>query len=352
MSGSVYGKLFTVSTFGESHGKAVGVVVDGITPGLELNEADVQQELDRRKPGQSAVTTPRQESDTVHIMSGIFEGKATGTPLMMIIHNADFRSNDYGNIMKLFRPGHADYTYLKKYGIRDHRGSGRASGRETAGRVAAGAVAKKLLAEKGISIKAYTVNIGGIKCEKYIPETIESNPVRACDPEAAVKMEARIIAAAKEGNSVGGVIECRINGLSAGLGEPVFDKLDAELAKGIISVGGVKGIEFGAGFAAAAMTGKEHNDGMLPPDKFSSNNAGGIIGGISTGEEIIFRVAVKPTSSISQQQTTIDIDGKPAVCETHGRHDPCLCPRIVPVIEAMSAIVLIDMLKQQAALRY
>jgi chorismate synthase len=351
MSGSVYGKFFTISTFGESHGKAVGVVVDGVTPGIELCEADIQKELDRRKPGQSSVTTPRKESDTVHIMSGVFEGKTTGTPLMLIVHNTDQRSKDYGNIKDLFRPGHADFTYLTKYGIRDYRGSGRASGRETAGRVAAGAVAKKILEAKGISIQAYTVQVGDIKCTSFNSETIEQNPVRACDPEAAVKMEERIVTLAKEGNSVGGVVECRIDGVPAGIGEPVFDKLDAELAKAIVSLGGVKGIEFGAGFGAAEMTGKEHNDEMSPQG-FESNNAGGIIGGISTGEQILFRAAVKPTSSISSQQNTVDVEGNPVICETHGRHDPCLCPRIVPVVEAMSAIVLLDLLKQQAALRY
>jgi chorismate synthase len=351
MSGSVYGKIFTISTFGESHGKAVGVVVDGVTPGIELCEADIQKELDRRKPGQSSVTTPRKESDTVHIMSGVFEGKTTGTPLMLIIHNTDQRSKDYGNIKDLFRPGHADFTYLTKYGIRDYRGSGRASGRETAGRVAAGAVAKKILEAKGISIQAYTVQVGDIKCASFNPEAIEQNPVRACDPEAAVKMEERIVTLAKEGNSVGGIVECRIDGVPAGIGEPVFDKLDAELAKAVVSLGGVKGIEFGAGFGAAEMTGKEHNDEMSSQG-FESNNAGGIIGGISTGEQILFRAAVKPTSSISSQQNTVDVEGNPVICETHGRHDPCLCPRIVPVVEAMSAIVLLDLLKQQAALRY
>jgi chorismate synthase len=349
MSGSTYGKIFTVSTFGESHGGAVGVVVDGVTPGVQLCEADIQLELDRRKPGQSAVTTARAESDTVAIMSGVFEGKTTGTPLMMIIMNSDARSADYSNIKDLFRPGHADYTYHKKYGVRDYCGSGRASGRETAGRVAAGAVAKKLLAAKGVSITAYTLAVGNIKCEKYDPSAIEQNPVRACDSHAAAAMEQRILEAKQEGNSIGGVVECRVSGVPAGIGEPVFDKLDAELAKAVVSIGGVKGIEFGAGFAAAAMTGKQHNDGMSP-DGFITNNAGGIIGGISTGAEIIFRAAVKPTSSISLPQTTVDVRGQPVECVTKGRHDPCLCPRIVPVVEAMTAIVLIDLLKQQAAL--
>ncbi len=351
MSGSIYGKTFTVSTFGESHGKAVGVVVDGVTPGIELNEKDIQKDLDRRKPGQSSVTTPRKESDTVQIMSGIFEGKATGTPLMMIIFNEDQRSKDYGNIKDLFRPGHADYTYSAKYGIRDYRGSGRASGRETAGRVAAGAIAKKMLAAKGIKIVASTKNIGGIKAEKYCPEEIEKNIVRTADPDIAPQMVAMIHKAIEEQNSIGGIVECRISGVPAGIGEPVFDKLDAELAKAALSIGGVKGIEFGAGFKAAEMTGKEHNDEMNSAG-FKSNNAGGIIGGISTGNEIVFKIAVKPTSSISKSQNTIDLSGQEVICKTHGRHDPCLCPRIIPVLEAMSAIILIDLMKQNAALKY
>jgi chorismate synthase len=350
MSGSIYGKIFTVSTFGESHGKGVGVVVDGVTPDVELCEADIQKELDRRKPGQSSVTTARKESDTVNIMSGVFEGKTTGTPLAMIIYNEDQRSKDYNDIKDLFRPGHADYTYAVKYGIRDYRGSGRASGRETAARVAAGAVARKLLAAKDISITAYTKNIGGIKAEKYLPDEIDKNIVRSADPEAAEKMIEAIHKAAADKNSIGGIVECRINGVMAGIGEPVFDKLDAELAKAALSIGGVKGIEFGAGFEAAGMTGEEHNDNMNI-NGFVSNNAGGIVGGISNGNEIVFRIAVKPTSSIAKPQKTIDVYGNEKVCQTHGRHDPCLCPRIVPVLEAMSAIVLLDLIKQNAALR-
>ncbi len=349
MSGSTYGKIFTISTFGESHGGAVGVVIDGVTPGLALGEADIQHDLDRRRPGQSAVTTARAETDAVKIMSGIFEGKTTGTPLMMIIMNSDARSCDYDNIKELFRPGHADYTYNRKYGIRDHRGSGRASGRETAGRVAAGAVAKKLLSAKGIKVTAHTQAIGSLQCEKYEPDFIEKNPVRACDSNIAAAMEQRILEAKSEGNSLGGIVECRVAGVPAGIGEPVFDKLDAELAKAVVSIGGIKGIEFGAGFAAAGMTGKQHNDAMSP-NGFVTNNAGGIIGGISNGAEIIFRAVVKPTSSISIEQNTIDLNGNAVICATHGRHDPCLCPRIVPVIEAMTAIVLIDLIKQQSAL--
>jgi chorismate synthase len=351
MSGSVYGKIFTVTTFGESHGGAVGVIVDGVTPNIPLCQCDIQRELNRRRPGQSAVTTARAEDDEVQIMSGVFDGCTTGTPIMLLVMNNDMRSHDYNNIKDLFRPGHADFTYLQKYGIRDYRGSGRSSGRETVGRVAAGAVAKKLLAAKGITVQAYTLSVGSITAKNFDADFIETNPVRTCDPEAAEKMEAAILAAREQGDSIGGIIECRVWGMPAGIGEPVFDKLDAELAKAVVSIGGIKGIEFGAGFRAAVMSGREHNDAMNR-DGFMSNNAGGIIGGISSGAEIIFRAAVKPTSSISQPQDTIDVDGNQVKCETHGRHDPCLCPRVVPVIEAMTAIALIDMIKQHAGLTH
>jgi chorismate synthase len=349
MPGSTFGEAFKITTFGESHGEAVGVIIDGITPGLPISEAEIQVQMDRRKPGQSSVTTPRKEYDKVHIVSGIFEGKATGTPMMVILYNHDMKSDAYSDIQYLFRPGHADYTYLQKYGIRDHRGSGRASGRETAGRVAAGAIARKLLEQRGVSIVAYTKEVGGIACETFSEEVIEKNPVRACDPVAAEQMVKRIEALAKEGNSCGGVVECRIRGVKPGLGEPVFDKIDADLAKAMLSIGAVKGVEFGAGFAAARMLGSEHNDSMNK-DGFITNNAGGILGGISTGEEIVFRVAVKPTSSISVPQQTIDVNGEEKPIVTEGRHDPCICPRIVPVIEAMACLVLEDHYKRQASL--
>ncbi|MDD5663765.1 MAG: chorismate synthase [Victivallaceae bacterium] len=348
MSGNTYGRIFTITTFGESHGGGIGVVVDGVTPGIPLCPNDIQKELDRRRPGQSAVTTPRNEADQVQILSGIFEDQTTGTPIMMLIINQDQRSKDYANIAEMFRPGHADFTYDRKYGIRDYRGGGRASGRGTAACVAAGAIAKKLLAKYNINITAFTAAVGGIAGNTFEPAFIERNPVRAADPQAAPKMEALILQAVEQGDSVGGIIECRISGVPAGLGEPVFDKLDAELAKAVISLGGIKAIEFGTGFAAAAMRGSQHND-PITPDGFTTNNAGGILGGISNGDEIVFRAAVKPTSSISLPQPSITRDGTAVTCETVGRHDPCLCPRIVPVIEAMSAIVLIDMLKQQAA---
>ena len=349
MSGNTIGTVFRVTTFGESHGRAVGVIVDGVTPGLELSESDIQVQLDRRKPGQSSITTPRKESDTVQILSGLFEGKTTGTPLAMVLYNTDQQSSAYDHIRHAFRPGHADITYQAKYGIRDYRGSGRASGRETAGRVAAGAVALKLLAQRGIRIRAYTLRAGGISCAVKDLDVIEKNPMRACDQEAAGRMVKRIEEMQSRGDSVGGIVECRISGVPAGLGEPVFDKLEAELGRAVLSIGAVRGIEFGAGFAIADMSGSESNDPIIPAG-FATNNAGGIIGGISTGQEIIFRIAVKPTASISTEQKSTDDQGKPIKISTEGRHDPCICPRIVPVVEAMSAIVLMDMVKRQAAL--
>ena len=349
MAGSSFGTFFRITTFGESHGGGVGVVVDGVTPGVELSEADIQVQLDRRKPGQSSVTTPRSEPDTVQILSGVFEGKTTGTPILLLLFNRDARPAAYDAIKNSFRPGHADYTYLKKYGLRDYRGSGRASGRETAGRVAAGAIARKLLARRGVSIVAYTLRAGGVQCRTVMPEEIERNPMRACDPVAAVEMVRRVEAARQRGDSVGGIVEFRIDGVAPGLGEPVFDKLDADLAKAVLSIGATKGIEFGAGFAAADMTGSQHND-QMDASGFLTNNAGGIIGGISSGAPIVFRVVIKPTSSISNEQRTVDIQGRETTIRTEGRHDPCICPRIVPVIEAMAALVLEDHFRRQVAL--
>jgi chorismate synthase len=349
MAGNTFGQLFKITTFGESHGGGVGVIVDGVPPMLELTEADIQVELDRRKPGQSAVTTPRQETDEVHILSGVFEGKTTGTPLMMLLHNKDQRPSAYSDIVDKFRPGHADYTYLNKYGIRDHRGSGRASGRETAGRVAAGAIARKLLKQRGVTITAYTLRAAGFGCDTIDLTQIEKNPMRCPDPSAAGKMYDRIVELAEQGNSTGGMVECRISGLPVGLGEPVFDKLEADLAKGIMSLGGVKGFEFGSGFDCVDMLGSEHNDWM-DKDGFQTNFAGGTLGGISTGEEIVFRLAVKPTSSIETPQKTINKTGEECDIVTKGRHDPCLCPRMVPVVEAMAALVLEDHFKRQVAL--
>lgn len=349
MPGSSFGTLFRVTTFGESHGGAVGVVVDGVTPGLDLAPADIQAELDRRRPGQSDLTTPRDESDTVEILSGVFEGRATGTPILLLIHNRDAKPEAYAGIRELFRPGHADFTYLRKYGLRDHRGSGRASGRETAGRVAAGAIARKELARRGVAIRAYTVRAGGIACERRDLDAVERNPVRACDAAAAERIAARIRQARAEGNSIGGIVECRVTGVPPGLGDPVFDKLDADLAKAILSIGATKGIEFGTGFAAADLTGREHNDEMSA-DGFLTNHAGGILGGISTGAEIVFRTVFKPTASIAQPQRTVDIHGREVICRTEGRHDPSIFPRAIPVVEAMTALVLEDHFKRQAAL--
>ncbi len=350
MGGSSFGQIFRITTFGESHGGAVGVVVDGVTPGLEINPRDIQKELDRRKPGQSSVTTPRNELDQIHIMSGIFNGKTTGTSILLILYNKDANSSAYNDIKDKFRPGHADFTFLKKYGIRDWRGSGRASGRETAGRVAAGAIARKILENRGVSIVAYTKQAAGIKCGSIDYDVIEKNPMRACDLQAGEKMVAFIEQLAAEGDSCGGVVECRITGVQAGLGEPVFDKIEADLAKAMMSLGAVKGFEIGSGFNCVDMKGSEHND---PMDKngFGSNNAGGVLGGITTGEEIVFRIAVKPTSSISKSQNTINIEGNEVKIKTEGRHDPCICPRIVPVVEAMACLVLEDHYKRQEALK-
>lgn len=349
MAGNSFGQAYKITTFGESHGGAVGVIVDGVTPGVEITLEDIQKELDRRKTGQSYITTPRKEPDKVHFMSGVFEGKTTGTPLMMILYNKDAQPSAYNDIKELYRPGHADYTYTRKYGIRDWRGSGRASGRETAGRVAAGALARKILRDKGVNILAYTRRTAGIEITSFDPDVIEKNPLRAPDMQAAEKMNEIISNIKDDEDSMGGIVECRISGVDPGLGEPVFDKLDAELAKAMLSIGAVKGIEFGRGFAAADMRGSEHND-QMNSEGFITNNAGGIIGGISTGEEILFRIVVKPTSSINKVQRTVSKEGKEQDIRTEGRHDACICPRIIPVVEAMASIVLLDHIKRLGAM--
>lgn len=349
MPGSVFGERLKISTFGESHGEAVGVIIDGATPGVELEESYIQIQMDRRKPGQSSVTSPRKEYDKIKIVSGVFEGKTTGTPICIMLFNHDMQPSAYSDIKDSYRPGHADFTYHKKYGIRDHRGSGRASGRETAARVAAGAVARKLLEKRGVSVVAYTSEIGGIQGEQFVESFIEQNPVRACDPVAAEKMVKLIESLAVEGDSCGGIVECVVRGVAPGLGEPAFDKLDADLAKAMLSIGAIKGIEFGAGFAAAKMLGSEHND-QMNSDGFLTNNSGGIIGGISNGADIVFRVVVKPTSSISKPQQTLTVDGTETEISTVGRHDPCICPRIIPVVESMVCLVVEDHFKRQAAL--
>ncbi|MCA9402780.1 MAG: chorismate synthase [Candidatus Omnitrophica bacterium] len=350
MAGNTYGEIFKVTTFGESHGPAIGAVLDGVPPNLALDVADIQKELDRRRPGQSKITTQRQEPDTVEILSGVFEGRTTGTALALLIRNKDQRSRDYSEIKDVFRPGHADMTFLKKYGIRDYRGGGRSSGRETACRVAAGAVAKQLLIQHGVKVIAYVHSVADIVAEQRNFAVIEKNIVRAPDMAAAEKMVALIDAARQNLDSLGGVVEAVIQGCPPGLGDPVFDKLDAKLAHGLMSIGTIKGIEFGAGFAATRMHGSENNDEFVNEDgeiRTKTNYAGGILGGISNGEEIVLRVAVKPPSSIAQSQQTVTTSGEQTQIEVKGRHDPCICPRVVPVVEAMIALTLADCLLLQ-----
>jgi len=339
--GNCLGRYFRVMTFGESHGRAVGVVVDGVRPGMALDGKDIQRDLDRRRPGRSAISSARREEDRVEILSGVLDGKTLGTPICMVVWNRDQRSGDYETLRDLFRPGHADFTYAKKYGIRDHRGGGRASARETVGRVAAGAIAKKELEILGIRIRCGTVAVGGIRTDLRDWEQVELNPVRCPDAEAAVYMEDRILRARAEGDSVGGIVEVEAEGVPPGWGDPVFDKLDALLAHALMSIGAVKGVEIGEGFRAAALLGSEMND-PLDPDGWASNRAGGILGGISNGSPIVARVAVKPTPSIGKEQVTVDTQGVRSRIRVQGRHDPCICPRIVPVVEAMTALVLYD----------
>lgn len=347
MPGSTWGTLFRVTTFGESHGPAMGAIVEGVKPRLPLSEVDIQIELDRRRPGQSSITTQRKEADTIEILSGVFEGKTTGAPIGLLIRNADARSTDYTKLKDIFRPGHADFSYQMKYGIRDWRGGGRASGRETAMRVAAGAIAKKILAEYKIKIIAYTFAAAGIYAKKIDLTAIEFNPVRCPDPEAAKLMVEKIEEARRNLDSIGGIVQAVIQGCPAGLGEPVFDKLSARLAAAVMSIGTIKGVEIGDGFKVAEMRGSQDNDIFYKQGdriRTKTNHAGGILGGISTGEDIILRVAVKPASSIAQEQQTVDSHGKPTTVKVTGRHDPCICPRVVPVVEAMLAITLLDCL--------
>jgi chorismate synthase len=341
MSGNTFGKIFKITTFGETHGKAVGVILDGCPAGLELSEEDIQVELDRRRPGQSKITTARKEADKVEILSGIFEGKTTGTPIAMMVFNEDQRSKDYSKIKDKFRPGHADYTYFMKYGIRDYRGGGRASARETIGRVCAGAVAKKILKKQNIEIYAYVVQIGDIKSENCDLKIIETNPVRCADVDKAKEMEQLILKVKKEGDSIGGIVEVVVKGLPVGIGEPIFDRLNAEIAKAIMSMPAVKGIEFGAGFEVATKRGSENND-EISPYGFYSNNAGGTLGGISSGQDIVLRFAIKPTSSILIEKKSIDVFGNEVMVRTEGRHDPCLAPRAVPIAESMVSLVILD----------
>lgn len=347
-TGNTFGKHFRITTFGESHGPGVGVVVDGCPAGLPLELADIQRQLDRRRPGQSKVTTPRKEADEAEILSGVFEGKTTGMPIALLVRNTNTKSEHYDNLKDTFRPGHADYTFWRKYGHRDHRGGGRQSARETIGRVAAGAIAMKLLERVGVHVLAHTVQVGAVRARKFEPEQIESNPVRCADPEAAARMEEIIMEARKAHDSLGGVIEARATGVPPGWGEPVFDKLDALIGHAMLSIPATKGVEIGAGFSAASMKGSEHNDPFRVDANgnvvIERNNAGGMLGGISTGAPVVVRVAFKPTSSIFQRQQTINSDLANVDLEIEGRHDPCLVPRGVPIVEAMLALVLCDLM--------
>jgi chorismate synthase len=337
-----------VTSFGESHGPALGCVVDGCPPGLELSEADLQHDLDRRKPGQSRFTTQRREDDAVKILSGVFEGKTTGTPIGLLIENTDQRSKDYSKIKDQFRPAHADFTYFKKYGLRDYRGGGRASARETAMRVAAGAIAKKYLAGKGIRIQGWLSQLGPIKAEKFDAAEIENNPFFCPDADKVAEMEAYMTALNKEGNSIGARISVRAEGVPVGLGEPIFDRLDADLAKALMSINAVKGVEIGAGFDSVEQKGTEHRD-EISPEGFLSNHAGGVLGGITSGQDLLAHLALKPTSSIRIPGKTVNVQGEPEEVVTTGRHDPCVGIRATPIAEAMMALVLMDHLLRDRA---
>ncbi len=342
MSGNSIGKLFTVTTFGESHGPALGCIVDGCPPGMALSVADLQRDLDRRKPGTSRHTTQRREADEVEILSGVFEGRTTGTPIGLLIKNTDQRSKDYSNIMDRFRPGHADYTYQQKYGLRDYRGGGRSSARETAMRVAAGAIAKKYLAHRyGIEVRGYLSQLGPIKAESLDWEQVEQNPFFCPDVSKVAEMEAYMDALRKEGNSIGARINVVASGMVPGLGEPVFDRLEADIAHAMMAINAVKGVEIGAGFDCVTQKGTEHRDEMTP-DGFLSNHAGGVLGGISSGQDILVSIALKPTSSMRLPGRSVNLQGEAVEVVTQGRHDPCVGIRATPIAEAMLAIVLMD----------
>ena len=349
MSGSIYGRYFQISTWGESHGKGIGVVVDGCPAGLPLSEEDIQCYLDRRKPGQSRFTTARREGDAAEILSGVFEGRTTGTPISVLVRNTDQRSHDYSNIMDCYRPGHADYTFDAKYGFRDYRGGGRSSGRETIGRVAAGAIAAKILRELGIKVQAYTKAIGPFSVEEQDYDFSQTGKNPLCMPHAGLAEEAEkyLEECIRSQDSAGGIIECRITGLPAGIGDPVFEKLDASLAKAVLSIGAVKGFEIGDGFVAARAKGSTNNDVFRSRNGQiykASNHAGGVLGGISDGSPVVFRAAVKPTSSISREQLTTDREGRETTLTVKGRHDPVIVPRAVVVVEAMAALTVVDAL--------
>jgi chorismate synthase len=357
--GSTYGKIFNISTFGESHGNAIGVVIDGCPSGVEFDMQFIQNELDRRKPGQSRITTQRKEADEFQVLSGVFEGVTTGTPIAIIINNQDQRSKDYSHIAQQYRPSHADFTYQAKYGVRDYRGGGRSSARETAARVAAGALAKLILKKIGVNITAYVSKVGKLALMKEYHELdlalAEENAVRCPDPQMAQEMFDYIDSIRKDGDSVGGVVSCVCTGVPVGLGEPVFDKLHAELGKAMLSINAVKGFEYGSGFKGIEMLGSEHNDEFLQTEgqvSTKSNHSGGIQGGISNGADIYFNVAFKPVATIMKDQESIDSDGNAVIVSGKGRHDPCVVPRAVPIVEAMAALVLVDFYLRDKAVRY
>lgn len=355
MPGNTFGQLFRLTTWGESHGPGVGCVVDGCPAGLPISEADIQRDLDRRRVGQSRVSSARQEPDKVQILSGVFEGRTTGTPISMMVWNSDAKSSHYESIKNLYRPGHADYTWDAKYGFRDWRGGGRSSARETIGRVAGGAIAKALLAKFGISVIAWTAQLGDLRAEVIDEDEIERNIMRCPDAAVAQEMIARVDAARRSLDSLGGIVEVRARGVPPGLGEPVFDKLSATIAHAMMSIPAIKGVEIGDGFDVANKRGSENNDPFtrLPDGRIGtvSNHAGGILGGISNGEEIIVRIAAKPPASIARPQETVNQQGEPSTIEVHGRHDPTVLPRLVPVAEAMMALVLADHLLRQRSAR-
>ncbi len=342
MSGNTLGLLFAVTTFGESHGPAIGCVIDGCPPGMALSEADIQPDLDRRRPGTSRHVTQRQEADQVEILSGVFEGKTTGTPIALLIRNTDQRSKDYGNILNTFRPGHADYTYWRKYGLRDPRGGGRSSARLTAPIVAAGAVAKKwLAAQYGVTVRACMTQLGEVPIPFQTWDAVHQNPFFSPNADIVPELEAYMDALRKSGDSVGARIMVAASGVPAGWGEPLYDKLDADIAHALMGLNAVKGVEIGAGFASVAQKGTQHGD-ELTPQGFTSNNAGGVLGGISTGQDVVASIAIKPTSSIRLPRQSVDLHNAPTTVETHGRHDPCVGIRAAPIAEALVAIILID----------
>jgi chorismate synthase len=358
MSGNSFGTLFKISTCGESHGGAIGVIIDGCPSGIAISENEIQIELDRRKPGQSSITSSRNERDTIHVLSGLFEGMTTGTPILLLAYNADMRPEDYATLKSVYRPSHADFTYMMKYGRRDFRGSGRASARETLARVAAGAIAKKFLKQSmNIEIISYVEQVGNLRTQidhkKVTAKEIEANMIRCPDTLVAKQMIELIETVKNEGDSIGGIIKCVIRNVMPGLGEPVFDKLSADLGKAMLSINAVKGFEIGSGFSGVSMRGSEHNDPMVMKNgkpTFTSNHAGGTLGGISTGEDIYFRVAFKPVSTIRKQQQTINLQNKEVTLEAEGRHDPCVLPRAVPIVDAMAALVIMDhYLRHQAS---